>query len=44
MLGNPVDAEDAAQETFLRAYDRLATYEPDRKFSSWILLIASHHD
>ena len=43
MLGNPVDAEDAAQETFLRAYDRLATYEPDRKFSSWILSIASHY-
>ncbi|MFN8482773.1 MAG: sigma-70 family RNA polymerase sigma factor [Anaerolineae bacterium] len=43
MLGNGGDAEDAAQETFLRAYDRLASYEPDRKFSSWILSIASHY-
>lgn len=42
MLGNPGDAEDAAQETFLRAYDRLGTYAPDRKFSSWILSITSH--
>jgi len=43
MLGNPGDAEDAAQETFLRAYDRLGSYEVDRKFSSWILSIASHY-
>jgi RNA polymerase sigma-70 factor (ECF subfamily) len=43
MLGNPGDAEDAAQETFLRAYDRLGSYEIDRKFSSWILSIASHY-
>ncbi|MGI5915473.1 MAG: RNA polymerase sigma factor [Anaerolineae bacterium] len=43
MLGNPTEAEDAAQETFLRAYTRLSTYDPDRKFSSWILSIASHY-
>ncbi len=43
MLGTPGDAEDAAQETFLRAYDRLSSYEPERKFSSWILSIASHY-
>jgi RNA polymerase sigma-70 factor (ECF subfamily) len=43
MLGNAVEAEDAAQETFLRAYTRLGTYDPDRKFSSWLLAIASHH-
>ncbi|MHB0856146.1 MAG: sigma-70 family RNA polymerase sigma factor [Anaerolineae bacterium] len=43
MLGNPTEAEDAAQETFLRAYTRLETYDPSRKFSSWILSIASHH-
>ncbi len=43
MLGNAGDAEDAAQETFLRAFDRLGSYEPDRKFSSWILSIASHY-
>jgi len=43
MLGNAQEAEDAAQETFLKAYRRLNTYQPDRKFSNWILSIASHH-
>ena len=40
MLGNAQEAEDAAQETFLRAYKRLNTYEPDKKFSNWVLSIA----
>lgn len=43
MLGNPTEAEDAAQETFLKAYSRLSTYQPEMKFSNWILSIASHH-
>jgi RNA polymerase sigma-70 factor (ECF subfamily) len=43
MLGNAVEAEDAAQETFIRVYTRLDTYDPARKFSSWILSIASHY-
>ena len=43
MLGNAAEAEDAAQETFLRAYTRLNTYDSERKFSSWLLTIASHH-
>lgn len=43
MLGNPAEAEDAAQETFLRAYSKLATYQPDRKFVNWLLSIASHY-
>jgi RNA polymerase sigma-70 factor (ECF subfamily) len=43
MLGNAVEAEDAAQETFIRAYTRFNTYDPERKFSSWLLAIASHH-
>lgn len=43
MLGNPSEAEDAAQETFIRAYTQLASYDPDRKFSSWLLSIASHY-
>jgi RNA polymerase sigma-70 factor, ECF subfamily len=43
MLGDPTEAEDAAQETFLRAYTKLATYQPDRKFVNWLLSIASHH-
>jgi RNA polymerase sigma-70 factor (ECF subfamily) len=43
MLGDPAEAEDAAQETFIRAYTRLASYDPNRKFSSWLLSIASHY-
>jgi RNA polymerase sigma-70 factor (ECF subfamily) len=43
MLGDPVEAEDAAQETFIRAYTRLGSYDPERKFSSWLLAIASHY-
>ncbi len=43
MLGNPQEAEDAAQETFLRAYARLRQYSPEHKFSTWILSITNHH-
>jgi len=43
MLSSAAEAEDATQETFLRVYTRFDTYDPSRKFSSWILSIASHH-
>lgn len=43
MLGNAQDAEDAAQETFLRAYSRLKSYDLERPFGSWLLAIAAHH-
>src|SRR5271157_2665289 len=43
MLGNAVEAEDATQETFLRIYTKLDTYQPERKLSSWVLSIASHY-
>jgi RNA polymerase sigma-70 factor (ECF subfamily) len=43
MLGNAAEAEDAAQETFVRMYTKLDTYQPDRKLSSWVLSIASHY-
>ena len=42
LLGNAPDAEDAAQETFLRAYTRLATYVPDGRFGAWLGAICSH--
>ena len=43
MLGSPEEAEDAAQETFLRAYARLEQYDGGHKFSTWIFSIANHH-
>ena len=43
MLGNTVEAEDAAQEAFLRAYTHLRSYDPTRPFRSWMLSIASHY-
>jgi RNA polymerase sigma-70 factor, ECF subfamily len=43
MLGNANDAEDAAQETFLRAYNSLKRYDRQRSFSTWLLSIAAHY-
>jgi RNA polymerase sigma-70 factor (ECF subfamily) len=43
MLGNAAEAEEAAQETFIRLYKRFRTYDPKRKFSSWLFSIASHY-
>jgi RNA polymerase sigma-70 factor (ECF subfamily) len=39
MLGEPADAEDAAQETFLRAFNALRTYDPDTPFRTWLFAI-----
>jgi len=43
MLGEPQEAEDAAQEVFLRAYANLSRYDPERSFKTWLLSIASNH-
>lgn len=43
MLGNAVDAEDATQETFVRAFLHLKRYDPARPFRTWLLSIASHY-
>lgn len=43
MLGESGEAEDAAQEAFLRAYNNLHRYDPNRSFKTWILSIASNH-
>jgi len=43
MLGNAEDAEDASQETFLRAYKSLKRYDNKRAFSTWLLSIAAHY-
>lgn len=42
LLGNATDAEDAAQETFARAYTRLTSYQVGSRFGSWLLAITSH--
>lgn len=43
MLGERTEAEDAAQEAFLRAYMNLERYDPARSFKTWLLSIASNH-
>jgi RNA polymerase sigma-70 factor (ECF subfamily) len=43
MLGEPDLAEDAAQETFLRAYQHLHRYDSKRAFATWLLSIAAHY-
>jgi RNA polymerase sigma-70 factor (ECF subfamily) len=43
MLGEAREAEDAAQEAFLRAYQHLERYDPKRSFKTWLLSIASNY-
>jgi RNA polymerase sigma-70 factor (ECF subfamily) len=43
MLGTAEDAEDASQETFLRAYRSMKRYDSNRPFSTWLLSIAAHY-
>jgi RNA polymerase sigma-70 factor (ECF subfamily) len=43
MLGNVEAAEDAAQETFWRAYQSIKKYNPDRSFGTWLMSIAAHY-
>lgn len=40
VTGNHHDADDAAQETFLRLYRSLASYDPGRPFKPWLKRIA----
>jgi RNA polymerase sigma-70 factor (ECF subfamily) len=41
-LAVPQDADDVAQDTFDRAYRHLASYDPARKFSTWLFAIGKH--
>ena len=43
MLHNPEDANDMAQEIFIKVYKNLERYSPDYKFSTWIMRIATNH-
>ncbi|HEX9046451.1 MAG TPA: RNA polymerase sigma factor [Verrucomicrobiae bacterium] len=40
MTGSAADAQDLAQETFIRAYQQLHTFNGTSKFSSWLYRIA----
>lgn len=40
ILGNDPDAEDAAQEAFLKAYRHLPCFRQESKFSTWLIQIA----
>lgn len=43
MLGEAREAEDAAQEAFMRAYQHLKRYDAKRSFKTWLLSIASNY-
>ena len=43
ILGDPHEAEDAAQEAFLRAYRRLGAFRGDAPLRSWLLRICRNH-
>ncbi len=42
MLGDPADAQDAAQETFIHAYRALARFDTSRPMRPWLLKIVSN--
>ncbi|MGO4890572.1 RNA polymerase sigma factor SigW [Anaerobacillus sp. MEB173] len=42
MVGNSHEAQDIAQEAFLRAYTNIHSYDHNRKFSTWLFRIATN--
>lgn len=42
LVGNPDEAEDLAQEVFLRIYRIRKKYRPKAKFSTWLFTIANN--
>src|SRR5262249_54626992 len=42
LVGSPEEAEDLAQEVFLRVYRARAKYRPRSKFSTWLFTIANN--
>ena len=40
MLGNTHDAEDAAQDTFIKAYQNLKKFKPEASLYTWLYRIA----
>ncbi len=42
LVGRPDEADDLVQESFLRAYLSLASYDAQYRFSTWLFRIAHH--
>ncbi|ART74716.1 RNA polymerase sigma factor SigW [Sutcliffiella horikoshii] len=42
MIGNSHEAEDIAQEAFIRAYININSFDVNRKFSTWLYRIATN--
>ena len=42
MTGNEDDANDLAQETFVRVFKSCQSYRPGQKFSTWLFTIAAN--
>ena len=42
MTGSPEDAEDMAQEAFIKAYNSLSSFRGESKFSVWLYRIVSN--
>lgn len=42
MVGNEDDANDLAQEAFVRVYRARASFRPEQKFSTWLYTIAAN--
>lgn len=42
IVGNPQDAEDVLQETFIKAFRNLRTFEGRSSFATWLYRIASN--
>ena len=43
LLRNPVEAEDAAQEIFIKAYQSLNSFKGNSSLSTWLYRISSNH-
>ena len=43
LLGQDADAEDATQEVFLRAFDKIDSFEERSRFSTWLYRLTVRH-